>query len=172
MSQYFFTQEHESFRKSLRDFLKKEVIPNIDIWEKEQQIPKSIWKKFGEMGYIGLGMPEKYGGIEVDFFYNVIYIEEVSKVFSGGFSAAATATPSTLVFNGENKITLSAWVNFANTTGARTIIEKSFGTANNQVPYHLGRNTNQFRSRTFTDTDVAAGRAPDNVTAPNVSTGT
>lgn len=92
MENIVFNQDHEIFRQSLKSFLQKEVVPNIEVWEQNQQIPKNIWKKFGEMGYIGLGLPEKYGGTPTDFFYNVIYIEEVSKVFSGGFSAAATAS--------------------------------------------------------------------------------
>lgn len=92
MNQYYFTEEHAIFRQGLKDFLQKEVIPFVDKWEDKQQIPKDIWRKFGEMGYLGLNVPEEYGGIGGDFFYSVIYIEEVSKVFSGGFSAAATAS--------------------------------------------------------------------------------
>jgi acyl-CoA dehydrogenase len=88
----YFTEEHQLFRQGLKDFLQKEVVPFIDEWEEQQQIPKELWKKFGEMGYLGLNVPEEYGGINADFFYSVIYIEEVSKVFSGGFSASATAS--------------------------------------------------------------------------------
>jgi acyl-CoA dehydrogenase len=88
----YFTEEHNLFRQGLKDFLQKEVVPFIDEWEEQQQIPKALWKKFGDMGYLGLNVPEEYGGINADFFYSVIYIEEVSKVFSGGFSASATAS--------------------------------------------------------------------------------
>lgn len=88
----YFTEEHQLFRQGLKDFLQKEVVPFIDEWEEQQQIPKTLWKKFGDMGYLGLNVPEEYGGINADFFYSLIYIEEVSKVFSGGFSASATAS--------------------------------------------------------------------------------
>ena len=88
MFDYYFNQDHKLFRKSLRDFLDKEVMPNIDQWEAEQQIPKSIWKKMGDMGYLGLNAPEELGGTNLDFFYSVIFAEEVSKCFSGGFAIA------------------------------------------------------------------------------------
>ena len=48
----YFTEEHNSFRESFRDFLKKEVTPHIDKWEKTGSIERFIWKKFGEMGYL------------------------------------------------------------------------------------------------------------------------
>ena len=50
----YFREEHELFRASLRDFLHREVVPNIDEWEKEKRIPREIWKKMGDMGYHGL----------------------------------------------------------------------------------------------------------------------
>ncbi len=44
----YFTEEHIQFRNSLRDFLQKEVVPNVDEWEKIGNPPRSIWKKFGD----------------------------------------------------------------------------------------------------------------------------
>ena len=81
----YFTKEHEMFRESLRDFLNKEVKDNIDKWESDQKIPKDIWKKMGDQGFLGLTYPEKYGGFELDFFFEVILFEEMSKMNSGGF---------------------------------------------------------------------------------------
>lgn len=86
-----FNEEHDLFRQSLRDFLKKEVVPFIDKWEKEGKIPRNIYKKFGEMGYFGLAIPEEYGGSNVDIWYLVILQEEMARVNSGGFAAAMGA---------------------------------------------------------------------------------
>lgn len=86
MSEYYFTEEHQLFRESFRAFLQKEVVPNVDQWEEERRIPRAIWKKMGDQGFLGLGYPEKYGGSELDFWFDVIFAEETSKVFSGGFS--------------------------------------------------------------------------------------
>ena len=91
MNSMYFTEEHELFRKSFQEFLKKEVVPHIEKWEKTGTIERFIWKKFGEMGYFGLGYPEKYGGLEVDLFYTVIFLEELQKINSGGFAAAMWA---------------------------------------------------------------------------------
>ncbi len=83
----YFTEEHESFRQSFKDFLQKEVVPHINKWEKEGTVERFIWKKFGEMGYFGLNQPEEYGGLGLDLFYTVIFLEELQKVNSGGFAA-------------------------------------------------------------------------------------
>jgi alkylation response protein AidB-like acyl-CoA dehydrogenase len=87
----FFTEEHNMFRDGLQSFLKKEVIPYVDKWEEEGKIERTIWKKFGEMGYFGINYPEAYGGLDLDIFYTVIFLEELQKVNSGGFAAAMWA---------------------------------------------------------------------------------
>jgi acyl-CoA dehydrogenase len=87
----YFTEEHNQFRQSLRDFLQKEVVPFVDEWEKVGNPPRDIWKKFGDMGYFGLRFPEKYGGLSLDFFYDVILLEELAKINSAGTSAAIGA---------------------------------------------------------------------------------
>ncbi|APS38840.1 acyl-CoA dehydrogenase family protein [Salegentibacter sp. T436] len=91
MNTLYFTEEHELFRKSFQDFLQKEVVPHIDKWEKTGTIESFIWKKFGEMGYFGLNQPEEYGGMNLDIFYTVIFLEELQKINSGGFAAAMWA---------------------------------------------------------------------------------
>ncbi|WP_242206267.1 acyl-CoA dehydrogenase family protein [Aestuariivivens insulae] len=90
MSNYF-TEEHSLFRKSLQDFLKKEVVPHIETWEKTGTIDRFIWKKFGDMGFFGINYPEAYGGLNLDVFYTVILLEELQKINSGGFAAAIWA---------------------------------------------------------------------------------
>ena len=84
MDSMYFTEEHQLFRASLKDFLKKEVVPHIEKWEKSGTIERFIWKKFGEMGYFGLATPETYDGLDLDLFYTVILLEELQKINSGG----------------------------------------------------------------------------------------
>jgi len=91
MSNYFFNEEHQLFRAGFRDFLQKEVVPHIDDWEATGKIDRSIWKKFGEMGYFGIKSPEAYGGLDLDMFYTVIFLEELQRINSGGFAAAMWA---------------------------------------------------------------------------------
>jgi len=87
----YFTEEHQVFRESFKNFLQKEVVPHIEKWEKTGSIDRFIWKKFGDMGYFGLSYPEEYGGLNLDIFYMVIFLEELQKINSGGFAAAIWA---------------------------------------------------------------------------------
>jgi len=87
----YFTEEHELFRKSLQNFLQKEVVPHIEKWEKTGTIERFIWKKFGEMGFFGIAYPEAYGGLNLDLFYTVVFLEELQKIHSAGFAAAMWA---------------------------------------------------------------------------------
>ncbi|GAA4816425.1 acyl-CoA dehydrogenase family protein [Litoribaculum gwangyangense] len=91
MNSMYFTEEHNLFRKSLQDFLQKEVVPHIETWEKTGRIDRFIWKKFGDMGFFGINYPEAYGGMNLDLFYTVILLEELQKINSGGFAAAIWA---------------------------------------------------------------------------------
>ncbi|RKE98084.1 acyl-CoA dehydrogenase family protein [Ichthyenterobacterium magnum] len=87
MNSMYFTEEHQLFRQSLKDFLNKEVVPHIEKWEKTGTVERFIWEKFGEMGFFGLAYPEEYGGLNLDLFYTVILLEELQKINSGGFAA-------------------------------------------------------------------------------------
>ena len=91
MTEQFLTEEHEMFRQGFRDFLKQEVVPFIDKWEKDGTIERFIWKKFGDMGYFAINYPEAYGGLGLDLFYTVIFLEEMQRINSGGFAAAMWA---------------------------------------------------------------------------------
>lgn len=91
MNSMYFTEEHQLFRASFRDFLQKEVVPYIEQWEKSGTIDRFIWKKFGEMGFFGINYPIQYGGMNLDLFYTVIFLEELQKIKSSGFAAAMWA---------------------------------------------------------------------------------
>ncbi|MBM7599866.1 alkylation response protein AidB-like acyl-CoA dehydrogenase [Virgibacillus halotolerans] len=81
MGKYRFeTDEHELFRTSLRKFLQKEVEPFYEQWEVDRIIPKSVWLKLGEMGFLSPHVAEEYGGLELDFSYSVIILEELERV--------------------------------------------------------------------------------------------
>lgn len=83
------TAEHQAFRETLRAFIHKEINPHIDAWEENGQIDRAIWKKMGDMGLMGINYPERYGGLDADFYYSMIFCEEISRCYSGGFSISA-----------------------------------------------------------------------------------
>ena len=91
MRSTYFSEEHHSFRQSLKDFLQQEVVPHIEKWEETGAIDRFIWKKFGDMGFFGINYPEAYGGLNLDLFYTVIFLEELQKIKSSGFAAAMWA---------------------------------------------------------------------------------
>ena len=79
-----FTQEHEMLRKSVRTFVEKEVAPHVDEWETAGRIPKSFWRRLGEVGFLGLEFPVEYGGAGGDFLSSVVLGEEMARCRSGG----------------------------------------------------------------------------------------
>jgi acyl-CoA dehydrogenase len=89
-----YSEEHKIFRDSLRKFLDKEVVPHIDEWEEAGIVPRSIWKKMGEQGFLCTSVPEEYGGLAADFLYSVIITEETTK---SGFSGLTASLHSDIV---------------------------------------------------------------------------
>lgn len=73
-----YTQDHEAFRQSVREFLRREGVPNVDAWEKQRLVPKDFWRKAGEVGMLCPTVPEEYGGLGLDFGYNAIVDEEMA----------------------------------------------------------------------------------------------
>jgi alkylation response protein AidB-like acyl-CoA dehydrogenase len=82
-----YTEEHQEFRKRLRDFLSKEVTPHADQWEKDGIVPKSAWQKMGRAGFLCTEASPDYGGIGGDFLYSVIVTEEISRTYQNGLVA-------------------------------------------------------------------------------------
>ncbi|MEI7450042.1 MAG: acyl-CoA dehydrogenase family protein [Desulfomonile sp.] len=82
-----YSEEHNIFRHALRKFFEKEVIPFVDEWEEAGIVPKSVWKKMGEQGFLCMDVPEKYGGLGADFLYSVILSEELIRTRHAGLAA-------------------------------------------------------------------------------------
>ncbi len=76
----YFTAEHEAFRQTVRRFVESEINPHIEAWEAERLWPAhTVLKKMGDLGLLGLSYPEEYGGGGVDYWYNVVFLEEVGR---------------------------------------------------------------------------------------------
>ena len=89
-----YSDEHKIFRDSLKKFLDKEVVPHIEEWEEARIVPRSIWKKMGDQGFLCTSVPEEYSGLGADFLYSVIVTEETTK---SGFSGLTAALHSDIV---------------------------------------------------------------------------
>jgi len=79
-----YTEGHRIFRDSFRKFLKQEIVPHIEAWEEAGIVPRDVWTKMGQAGFLCTAIPEQYGGPGADFLHAVIIIEELANCnFSG-----------------------------------------------------------------------------------------
>ncbi|MFW6114025.1 MAG: acyl-CoA dehydrogenase family protein [Actinomycetota bacterium] len=104
----FFTEEHNMLRQSIREFCEKELAPHAQEWEDQDGFPDWVFKRLGELGYLGLHYPEEYGGGGGDYFTNIVLAEEIGRSGCGGLSMAVAvqvgmATPPILAFGSEEQ---------------------------------------------------------------------
>ena len=86
-----FTAEHDMFRQSVRRFVQDEIDPHVDEWEEAGAFPAhALFKKMGDLGFLGLTYPEAYGGLGLDFSYTVVFCEELGKASCSGVPMAIT----------------------------------------------------------------------------------
>lgn len=83
-----FTEKHHDFRRRLRAFLAKEVIPYVEQWEKDKIEPRQIWQKMGQNGFLCTDIGPEYGGAGGDFLYTVIIGEEMAATNHTGLAVA------------------------------------------------------------------------------------
>ena len=88
MERTIFTEEHHMFRDAFRHFVEKEIVPYYEQWEKDGIVSRALWLKTGEQGFLGLNVPEAYGGAGVDDFgYSAIIAEETTRVGAASVGA-------------------------------------------------------------------------------------
>lgn len=75
-----FREDHEMFREMARRFIENEIVPHLHEWEKVGIVPKSVWRKAGEIGLLCSTVPEEYGGAGGDFGHSAVMIEELARV--------------------------------------------------------------------------------------------
>src|SRR5690606_18968665 len=84
-SRTFFNNDHIMFRESLKKFVEKEIDPYFTQWEHDRIVPRELWTKLGSQGFLCPSVEEKYGGMGLDFIFDIVLSEELSKV-GGGLS--------------------------------------------------------------------------------------
>jgi alkylation response protein AidB-like acyl-CoA dehydrogenase len=81
MRRSIYDEDHEAFRGSVREFLERQVTPHLEEHQREKQIPRDFWVEAGKQGFLGLEIPEQYGGSEAgDYRFNAVLTEELAKV--------------------------------------------------------------------------------------------
>ena len=79
-----FTEEHEQLRKTVRDYCVRELAPHAYQWDKEGGFPRSVFKDLAELGLLGIRWEPELGGLGLDWWYSVCFIEEMVHSRSGG----------------------------------------------------------------------------------------
>jgi long-chain-acyl-CoA dehydrogenase len=82
-----YDEDHEAFRDSVREYLTRHVTPHLEQFIEARALPREIWIEAGKQGFLGLEIPEEYGGSQAgDYRYNAVMAEELAKV-SGAMSS-------------------------------------------------------------------------------------
>ena len=84
----YYTEEHATFRATLRRFVEREISPFIDDWDEAGECPRDLYEKAAAIGLLGLGFPEEYGGIPGDSFFRIVIGDELARAGSGGLTAS------------------------------------------------------------------------------------
>ncbi|MER6912721.1 acyl-CoA dehydrogenase family protein [Streptomyces sp. NPDC000594] len=80
MPRTVFTAEHEAFRRTVRDFLAKEAVPHIQEWTAARSVPRDFYRRLGELGVLGVEVPEEFGGGgETGHHFGAVFAEEVAR---------------------------------------------------------------------------------------------
>ena len=77
---YELSEDHEQFRRTVRDFAEKEIAPHVAQWDRDHHFPVDVVQKMGSLGLMGLTAPEEYGGAGGDFTSLCVAIEEIGRV--------------------------------------------------------------------------------------------
>src|SRR5207247_10053460 len=88
MQSPFYTAEHEAFRDVMRRFVSREIEPYASEWDEAGEFPRALYAKASEIGLLGLGFPEEYGGTAVDQFMKIVVSQELARAGAGGISAS------------------------------------------------------------------------------------
>jgi acyl-CoA dehydrogenase len=85
---HLFSPDHEQFRATMREFVAREITPNVNEWDEAGTFPRTLYQRAAELGATGLGYPEEYGGTPADTFYKLVLAEEYARCGCGGVAAS------------------------------------------------------------------------------------
>ena len=106
-TQLYFSKDHERVRRAVREFIDKEINPYMDEWEEQGQAPlHALFKKMGDLGFLGIRYDANYGGEGLDYWYDTVFLEELGRIHGFGIPVAIAvqthmATPAIHEFGSE-----------------------------------------------------------------------
>lgn len=103
-----FTEDHELLRRTVGEWVDAEIAPNLTEWEEAGDFPDDIFRRAGELGFLGLAFPESAGGQGGDYWSQVVFLEEIGRVSQAIAMVLSVqtdmATPPILEFGSEEQI--------------------------------------------------------------------
>ena len=109
----FLSDEHRMLRDQIRRFVDEEIKPYAAAWENEGQVPRSVLRRMGELGFLGIRYPQRYGGAEIDALASVILAEELGRSTFGGTAITVlvhTDMASVHICNAGSEAQKQAWM--------------------------------------------------------------
>ncbi|MFN8036547.1 MAG: acyl-CoA dehydrogenase family protein [Acidimicrobiia bacterium] len=108
MRHAIYTDEHDELRRSVRRFVDAELRPHVDQWEDDEHFPDSVFRRCGELGFLGLHYPERWGGGGGDLAAGMVFLEEIAKCGCGAIPMAISvqtdmATPALAQFGTDDQ---------------------------------------------------------------------
>ena len=89
LNRAWYRQEHLDFRESVRRFVAREITPHVQQWDEAESFPRELYRKAADVGLLGLGFPEEYGGVGgIDYFHRLVASVELAQCGSGGVLAS------------------------------------------------------------------------------------
>ena len=79
-----FGEEHEQLRETISRFVATEIVPHVDEWEEAREFPRELYRRCGELGFLGLKYPEQLGGQGGDYVHDAVWAEELARAGAGG----------------------------------------------------------------------------------------
>ncbi|MFP3882035.1 MAG: acyl-CoA dehydrogenase family protein [Actinomycetota bacterium] len=86
MKSIYIDEDLAAIRAQVRQYVEREVVPNVETWEQDRAIPRAVLDEMGKLGFFGLRIPEQYGGIGMGHVATVAFAEELGRSTSGGFA--------------------------------------------------------------------------------------
>ena len=87
MKSIYINDDLEAIRVQVREYVEREIVPNVEAWEEAKSIPREVLDEMGKLGFFGLRLSEEFGGVGLGYIASVVFCEELGRSTSGGFGA-------------------------------------------------------------------------------------
>jgi len=84
MKSIYINEDLEAIRAGVREFVEREIVPNVEAWEEQRAVPRELLSEMGSLGFFSLRIPERYGGLGLGHMASLVFAEELGRTTAGG----------------------------------------------------------------------------------------